>query len=87
VLDCQADESGKRTQCYQKLGEYIADKSNILIALWDGKETSTDDGGTASIVHYQREYLYKNENIFDSKDGKVIHIYSTPKVKTISKKI
>ncbi len=87
VLDCQADNRGKHTHCYQELGEHIADKSNILIALWDGKETSTDDGGTASIVHYQREYLYKNENMFDSKDGKVIHIIPTIREKDPEQKL
>jgi len=77
TLDCYEAENGKHTHCYQKLGEYIADKSNILIALWDGEEEEVKNGGTASIVHYQKEHFDKNENMFDSKDGNIIHIIPT----------
>jgi len=77
TLDCYEAENGKHTHCYQKLGEYIADKSNILIALWDEKEEEAKNGGTAAIVHYQKEHFDKNENMFDSKDGNIIHIIPT----------
>ena len=36
------------TKCYQFLGERIADTSNMLIALWNGKEEPKDNGGTAA---------------------------------------
>jgi hypothetical protein len=39
---------------YESAGKYIAQKSQILIALWDGTETGLT-GGTASVVHFQRE--------------------------------
>jgi len=69
------------THCYQNMGEYIADTSNILIALWDGKEERLDNGGTAAIVYYQKEHFDKNENMFDSKDGNIIHIIPTTRTR------
>jgi hypothetical protein len=80
VRDCPADANGKHTHCYQELGEYIANTSNILVALWDGEEEDDKNGGTASIVKYQREYFDKSENMFDSKDGNAIHIIPTARV-------
>ena len=67
----------KPDTCYQKLGEYIADVSNILLALWDG-EDSTKPGGTAAIVKYQRTGF--EENRFDSLDGNALFIITTPRV-------
>ncbi len=81
TLDCQKDDKGKHTHCYQELGEYIADKSNILLALWDGVEEDAKNGGTASIVRYQKEHFDENENMFDSKDGNVIHMIPTVRMK------
>ena len=81
TLDCYADKNGKHTHCYQELGEYIADRSNILLVLWDGVEEDAKNGGTASIVHYQKEHFDENENMFDSKDGNVIHIIPTVREK------
>ena len=77
IIDCIEDERGKHTHCYQLLGQEIADKTNILLALWNGVEEQSDNGGTASIVRYQRDSF--GENIFDSKDGNAIYIIPTPR--------
>jgi len=71
----------KYTHCYQQLGQYIVDTSNILIALWDGEEEKENNGGTAAIVRYQKEHFDESENMFDSKDGNVIHIIPTVRMK------
>ncbi len=42
---------GGYTKCYKHLGEKVVDLSDILIALWDCKE-SDKIGGTAQIVKY-----------------------------------
>lgn len=82
ILDCtykeiiiDGEKKKKYTHCYQELGEYIADTSNILIALWDGIEEPKDNGGTAAIVRYKRDGL--EENIFDAKDGNAIVVVPT----------
>jgi len=83
TLDCQQDEHEKFTHCYQKLGEYIADKSNILIALWDGVEEAKNNGGTAAVVRHKRDE--PGENMFDSKDGNAIVVIPTSRKKDVSK--
>jgi len=85
VLDCHEDANGKHTHCYQELGEYIVNNSNILIALWDEEEEEVKNGGTAAIVHYQKEHFDKNENMFDSKDGNIIHIIPTVRLQNPDK--
>ena len=88
TLDCTYEEKKKDenivkkyTHCYQKVGEYIANKSNILLALWDGVEKDPKKGGTASIVLYQKKHFDEKENMFDSKDGNAIHIIHTARRK------
>jgi hypothetical protein len=66
------------TKCYQFLGERIADTSNMLIALWNRKETEEDNGGTAAIVRYQRDGF--GDNMFDARDGNAIYILNTPRI-------
>ena len=43
-----------RDRQYELVGKYIAQQSQILIALWDGV-ASDRVGGTASVVNFQRE--------------------------------
>jgi CheY-like chemotaxis protein len=62
--------------CYQQLGEKIANDSNILIALWDGIDNGKS-GGTSAIVKYQRAGF--KENRFDALDGNAIFIITTPR--------
>lgn len=60
---------------YRKGGEFIADHSIILLALWDGIENNAK-GGTANTIFYKQHGYYKNfasEHIFD-KEGKLVII-------------
>ena len=43
-----------RNNLYKKCGEFIVDKCDVLIAIWDG-EKSNGVGGTAEIVQYAKE--------------------------------
>ncbi|WP_418640628.1 hypothetical protein [Sulfurimonas sp. ST-27] len=61
--------SDNRDKQYEKLGKHIADSCNLLIALWDGKE-STKIGGTSQVVKY-KETGFQNE-LFDGLDGNAI---------------
>ncbi len=43
---------------YKSFGVYVADKSDILLALWDGT-FNNKSGGTGDIVQYARERCKK----------------------------
>jgi len=45
------DTSRRRELLYARLGVFISNHSQILLALWDGKESATT-GGTAGVVQY-----------------------------------
>lgn len=45
---------GRRDEAYERVGRYVVDRSDVLIALWDG-EPSRGQGGTAEIVAHARE--------------------------------
>jgi hypothetical protein len=47
-----AEQGAKRDRQYELVGKFIAQHSQILIALWDGVE-SKRTGGTASVVQFQ----------------------------------
>ena len=47
-----AEQGAKRDRQYELVGKFIAQNSQILIALWDGVE-SKRVGGTASVVQFQ----------------------------------
>jgi hypothetical protein len=44
----------ERDAAYERAGRYIVDRSDVLIAVWDGREPG-GRGGTADIVAYARE--------------------------------
>ncbi len=46
--------SSSRKDAYLQVGKYVVDKSDVLIAIWDGLP-SRGKGGTAEIVDYARE--------------------------------
>jgi len=71
------DEKMDRFECYEKIGEYLADTSNILLALWDGVETDYLSG-TSAIVKYARQGFEKNR--FDALDGNALVIMTIPRV-------
>lgn len=47
-------QGNARIQAYENVGKYVVDQSDVLIALWDGKEPK-GKGGTAQVVQYARE--------------------------------
>lgn len=77
VMELDSVKSCNAEDCYQKLGEYIADTCNILIALWDGIDNGKK-GGTSAIVRYQCDG--EHENIFSTRDGNALFIINTPRV-------
>lgn len=46
-------DSGTREQAYERVGRYVVDSCDVVIALWDG-QPSQGKGGTAEIVDYAR---------------------------------
>jgi hypothetical protein len=56
VSDSIADP-GSRPKAYERAGHSVADRSDVLIVLWDGEEARRE-GGTAGTVAYARESQY-----------------------------
>lgn len=50
----QLPPKSNRPAAYKQVGCYIVDNCDVLIALWDGKQ-STGEGGTGDIVQYARK--------------------------------
>jgi hypothetical protein len=48
------DPEKERRQAYRKVGEYVVDNSDVVVALWDEKK-SKKKGGTADIVEYAKK--------------------------------
>ena len=55
---------------YKKVGEFIANNSNILIALYDGIKLNKE-GGTSKIVEFKREGF--KDCVFDNLDGNLLY--------------
>jgi hypothetical protein len=56
VIPCELGDgqtSASRSQCYAKAGAFIVEHSQILIALWNGKD-SKRVGGTTEVVNFRR---------------------------------
>jgi hypothetical protein len=49
-----APVKANRDEAYEMAGHYVVDRSDVLIALWDG-EPARGQGGTGAIVGYARE--------------------------------
>jgi hypothetical protein len=49
------EEGDERETAYQRAGRYVVDRSDVLIALWDGKP-ARGKGGTAEIVAYAEHH-------------------------------
>lgn len=70
-----------RDRQYELVGEYIAKQSQILIALWDGVETSRT-GGTASVVRFQTEGVPGLKPCeLESPEGFPVYHILTPRLK------
>ena len=48
------DQAELRKDAYRKVGEYVVDHCDVLVAVWDG-EPARGKGGTGEIVHYALE--------------------------------
>jgi hypothetical protein len=70
-----------RDRQYELVGKYIAQQSQILIALWDGVE-SNRVGGTASVVQLQKEGVPGREICeLEAPEGFPVYHVLTPRVK------
>lgn len=49
----ELESTGTREESYERVGRYVVDHCDVLIAIWDGQE-SRGQGGTAEIVAYAR---------------------------------
>ena len=54
LADGPKEASEERTKAYASAGRYIADRCDVMIAVWDGKQ-GRGEGGTADIVEYARD--------------------------------
>jgi hypothetical protein len=76
-----AAQGPARDRQYELVGKYIAQQSQILIALWDGVE-SHRMGGTASVVHLQTEGVPGPGPVaLEPPDGFPVYHILTPRVK------
>jgi len=74
-------ENPQRDLQYESVGKYIVEKSQILIALWDGEDTGLV-GGTAAVVKFQKEGLPLTEPCsFEAMEGFPVYHVLTPRVK------
>lgn len=48
------DQAELRKDAYRKVGEFVVDHCDVLVAVWDG-EAARGKGGTAEVVHYALE--------------------------------
>ena len=75
ILPCEKAKEGS-VVCYERLGEYLAERADILIALWDGVDNGKR-GGTSAVVKYMR-YSFESSR-FKQLEGKAIYIINTPR--------
>jgi hypothetical protein len=67
-----SEASAVRPACYDALGDWLARHSQVLIALWDGRE-GKGLGGTADVVKRFREGV-PQERLIAPDAGPVIHV-------------
>jgi hypothetical protein len=80
-LETIAKQGPHRDRQYDLVGKYIAQQSQILIALWDGVE-SDRAGGTASVVRFQREGVPASEVCaLEAPEGFPVYQILTPRLK------
>ena len=76
-----AEQGAKRDKQYDLVGKFIAQHSQILIALWDGVE-SKRVGGTASVVQYQINGVPDADPcVLEDPEGFPVYHVLTPRVK------
>ena len=60
TLDMEGEDRGDRDYWYRQAGIYIAERCQLLLALWDGQEDTTGCG-TAAVVDYStREWTHND---------------------------
>lgn len=79
--------SENRDKQYAFVGAHIAANSQILIALWNGKDIS-ETGGTASVVRFKLEgipepYSTSKRSLDFPESGHVYHIFTARRLKDI----
>ena len=88
-LDAVRADSGKRAEQYRAVGLFIAQRCNVLLALWDGRDENMSPGGTAEVVAFKRQGIplavsgSARASLDASEIGPVIHVI-TPRQKTES---
>jgi hypothetical protein len=76
-----AEPGAKRDRQYELVGKFIAQHSQILIALWDGLE-SKRTGGTASVVQFQIAGVpVADPGVLEDPEGFPVYHVLTPRVK------
>lgn len=76
-----AEQGAKRDRQYELVGKFIAQHSQILIALWDGVE-SKRVGGTASVVQFQIAGVpVADPCVLEDPEGFPVYHVLTPRVK------
>jgi hypothetical protein len=81
TLESISKSGPERDRQYDLVGRYIAQQSQILIALWDGVD-SERVGGTASVVRYQREGVpVKDPCALETPEGFPVFQILTPRQK------
>ena len=68
-----------RDQQYEAVGKFVAQKSDVLLALWDGVETAKT-GGTSEIVKMVCTGLDRQGRIFYRKDNMQVWHLLTPRL-------
>ena len=70
--------SANRDEAYERAGYYVVDRSDVVIALWDGKP-ARGRGGTGAIVGYARERQVPLVWVKTADSPTVITQFDTPK--------
>ena len=78
-------DGARRAEQYRAVGLFIAQHSNVLIAIWDGDESASAPGGTAEVVKFKRDGIpldvgrSARASLDGSEIGPVIHVVSPRK--------
>jgi hypothetical protein len=85
-LEAVRSDRKKRAEQYRAVGLFIAQHSNVLIAIWDGDDSNMAIGGTAEVVKFTRQGIpldasrSARASLDGSEIGPVIHVV-TPRQK------
>jgi hypothetical protein len=78
----QASPGSSREGAYELAGRYVVDRSDALIALWDG-EPARGQGGTAAIVEYARKRGVPLVWIGTKGDRRIIYELEAPRASIV----